>query len=215
MDDYLDRLEAQLASLTARGAHDRRRGPSPRWAPGLAPGHFAVAFALVVVVAVGAVFFAARSTPRSGTNGRAGSGQPTGHGSPSFTRPPKGTVVCRTRLMPPGGGGSPSGTARIYEQAPGHYVLWAVASGLRPTSPNERYAVWLSAGPVGHPAVSVGTGHPTTTANGKLSIVARLPSYASAYHLLMIVRQPTRTARPGGGVPKRPGRTVLDGPIEF
>jgi hypothetical protein len=214
MDDYYDRLEAQLVSVVARGAHDRR-GLARRRVPRLAPGQFAVALTVLVVLAVGAIFFGVRAHTRAGTNGQGNSGQSAGPGSPASLPPPKGTVVCRTRLRSPAGGGSPSGTARIYEQAPGHYVLWLKASGLKPTSTAFRYAIWLSAGPVGYPAVGVGTAHPTATTNGKLSIEARLPSYASAYHLLLIVRQPTQ---PSGShrIPAKPfGKTVLDGSIAF
>ena len=66
MADYYDRVEAQLARLTERGAHRRLR----TWRlalPRVTARYLAVAASVLVVVAVGAVFLSAGTTAAGST----------------------------------------------------------------------------------------------------------------------------------------------------
>src|SRR5262249_24883226 len=117
MADYYDRLEAQLAELTARGAHRRRlvRGPA-RLRIGVE--FVAVAASLLVVLAVAPVLLSAGG-------GRHGErhGSPAGHGVsrsavlrniyPAPFPAPSGELVCNSSITGPGGRGSAHGMVRF------------------------------------------------------------------------------------------------------
>jgi hypothetical protein len=209
MDDYYGRVEAQLATLTERGAH--RRGFAPRWAAPRVTGEIA-ALGLAVLVALGiaAIFLTVGNHSRRGVStppsGATGSAPPLLHNFSRTAMPPvAGQVVCDTRLQPPTGRRAPSGRARIYERA-GRFVLWARASGLKPNTRNDTYGVWLSGGP-GSPRL-IGLVRVVVGGDRTLAIEAQLPPGAARYYLLLITHQ-TRLPT------TRPGATALQGFVAF
>jgi hypothetical protein len=220
MADYYDRLEIQLAQLTASGAHRRR----PRWrwptVPRLRLELVAVAAAVLVVVAVGVVLLSAGTSHRP-------SHQPTTvtHGPPLIHNyypgpvpPPSGSLVCNADLEPPG---TPPGIERArhgmliaYNKPPIEFELTITATGLKPNAGGDVYALWVL------PAVSLTSGgnqvikperpqllgviKPGVGSNGKLAAQGIAPTNAPSDLELLV------TLQPHGSV-KRPGRVVLSG----
>lgn len=220
MADYYDRLEIQLAQLTASGAHRRR----PRWrwptVPRLRLELVAVAAAVLVVVAVGIVLLSAGTSHRP-------SHQPTTvtHGPPVIHNyypgpvpPPSGSLVCNADLEPPG---TPPGIQRArhgiffaYNKPPTGTEFTVTAAGLKPNVGGDVYAVWVLA------AVSLTSGgnqvikperpqllgviKPGVGSSGKLAAQGIAPTNAPSDMELLV------TLQPHGSV-KRPGRVVLSG----
>jgi hypothetical protein len=222
MGDYYDQLEAQLAALTARGAH-RRRLSLAALVPRVRGGGVAVALTVAVVVVIAVVFLGAGKHSPSASSPRpvGGHGAVGGHGpggTPGQHRPtlqvppPQGAVVCQTDLRPPSGISNPSGVARIYEQGLGHFVLWAIASGIGPTGTGERYAVWLDNGP--GKARRVGFAYHPGGASSELRAQLTLPNGAANYHTVVITRQPTNLSSNAPATQPR-GQIVLEGSVSF
>ena len=226
MADYYDRLEIQLAQLTASGAHRRR----PRWrwpiVPRLTLELVAVAAAVLVVVAVGVVLLTVGTSHRP-------SQQPTTvtHGPPVIHNyypgpvpPPSGSLVCNADLEPPGtppgiqrarhGEACARGVVIAYNKPPTGTEFTATATGLKPNAGGDVYAVWVLA------AVSLPSGayqvikperpqllgviKPGVGTNGKLAAQGVAPANIPSDLELLV------TLQPHGSV-KRPGRVVLSG----
>ena len=209
MNDYYDRLEAQLAGLTERGAHRRWLARHPLVRP-ISADSIALGVAALLVVGIGAIFLSVRTQPRPaartqhvGTNGLPPA---IVHNFSPTTMPALlGNIVCRPDLQPPSGRRSPSGAARIYEYH-GGFRLWIRASGLKPNARHDAYAVWLDGGPKG-PRL-VGVIRPSVGPDGQLAAEAPLPAGAARYFLLLITRET-------GAPTARPGPTVLEGFMAF
>jgi hypothetical protein len=229
MADYYDRLEAQLADLTERGAHRRgltNRLPAARI--GIAglrveSGALAVAAELFVVVAVGLVFLGIRSGPRLAHHAPPVTTHPAG---PPVIRnyghaklpPTPGPLVCNSDLerpgVIPGLTSSPGGTVRVYSKPPAGGQMIINATGLTPNSAGNLYAVWIE------PARQTTTGYrlapehtprllgvivPRVGADGTLTTDSVLPPADTNGAFLMRI-----TLQPKGQV-TGPGRTIIEG----
>ena len=219
MIDYYDRLETQLAELTAKGAHRRRRmwrGSLPRMRLGLV----AVVAAVLIVVAVGTVLLSAGTSQRP-------SHQVTTlrHGPPVVRNyypgalpPPSGPLVCNADLEPPG---TPPGIERgrhgmviAYSKPPTGSEFTITATGLKPNAAGDVYAVWAL------PAVSLTSGgyqvikpetpqllgviKPGVGSSGKLAAQGVAPGNVPPVLELVLTLQPR-------GSLNRLGRIVLSG----
>jgi hypothetical protein len=211
MADYYDRVEAQLAQLTERGAYRHLR-TSPRAFSGVTVRYLAVAASALVVVAVGAVFLSAGTTHRLPRHVAGGANAPATIRNFSPATAPSGLLVTSTDLTPANGGKSPTGKAAVYDKPPNRYELSITASRLTPTRPGDVYAVWLSqivdtASGTYHPHAPelVGLISPSLERDGKLAAESLVPQDANggAYEILI-------TMQPAGST-KAPGRTVLRG----
>jgi hypothetical protein len=216
MPDYYDRVEAQLARLTERGAHRRRRA----WRPALPRVNaqvVGVAAAMLVVVAVGAAFLSAGTRQQLPRHLGAGANGPAliRNFSPAPTPAPSGLLVASTNLTPVEAGKSPTGKVRVYGKPPNRYEISITASGLKPNARGDAYAVWLL--PVVHTPSGtyqphgpelVGLISPSVGRDGKLAAEGLLPQDASGNSEILITLEPT-------GSTKTPGRAVLHGPIAF
>jgi hypothetical protein len=219
MVDYYDRLETQLATLTERGAHRRRRGWWPN-VPRIRLELVAVAAALLVVVAVGVVLLTAGASHRP-------SHQVTTvrHGPPAIRNyypqtvpPPSGPLVCNADLEPPGtapGIQRPThGMLIAYSVAPTGTELTLTATGLKPNAGKDVYAVWALAAvslvPNGYQLTRpeqpqlIGVVEPGVGSSGKLAAEAMAPTNVPSTLELLVTLQPH-------GSLKRPGRIVLSG----
>lgn len=211
MADYYDRVEAQLARLTERGAHRRPR----TWRlalPSVTARYLAVAASVLVVIAVGAVFLSAGTTHRLPRHVAGGANAPATIRTFSPAPAPSGLLVTSTKLTPADGGKFPTGKASVYDKPPNRYELLITASGLTPTPPGDVYAVWLTqvvdtASGTYHPHAPelIGLIRPSLVRDGRIAAESLLPQDANggAYEIL-ITLQPA-------GLTKAPGRTVLHG----
>jgi hypothetical protein len=219
MADYYDRLETQLAHLTARGAHRRRR----RWR-GIVPmvrlELVAVAAAVLVVVAVGVVLLTAGAGHHPSQQvTTVKPGPPVVHNYfPGALPPPSGSLVCNADLEPPG---TPPGIQRArhgmliaYDKPPTGTEFTVTATGLKPNVGGDVYAVWVLA------AVSLSSGgnqvikperpqllgviKPGVGTSGKLAAQAIASANIPSDVELLITLQPH-------GSLERPGRIVLSG----
>ena len=219
MIDYYDRLETQLAELTAKGAHRRRR----MWRGGLPPmrlGLVAVVAAVLLVVAVGAVLLSAGTSHRPShqvTTVR--HGPPVVHNYyPGALPPPSGQLICNADLEPPGprlasSAGGMAWSSPTTSLQPGTEIT-ITATGLNPNAGGDVYAVWLL------PAVSIPSGgyqvikpetpqllgviKPGVGSSGKLAAQGVAPGNVPPVLELVLTRQPQ-------GSLNRLGRIVLSG----
>jgi hypothetical protein len=232
MAGYYDRLEAQLARATARGAAGRRVAWRLRL-PRIRVDVVAVALGVAATVAVAAVFIGldtshrlARhvTTPAVGApvkRGPAGS-QVIRNYAPGRAPTLGGQRMWEAALRPPGARGPRSGTVIVTRAAPNRHQFSLTASGLPPTNPAARgYAVWIipavqtssgaiqvQGGTASGPGVSpyaelVGVIKPGP-ANGRISAEGVLPADASGANLLIVT--------PSGPTPTR---IILQGYIEM
>jgi len=219
MIDYYDRLESQLAHLTARGAHGRARTWRPT-VPRVRLGPVAVVAAVLLVVAVGAVLLSAGTSHRPShqvTTVR--HGPPAVHNYyPGALPPPSGPLVCNADLEPPG---TPPGIQRArhgmvfaYDKPPTGSEFTITATGLKPTAGGDVYAVWAL------PAVSLPSGgyqvikpespqllgviRPGVGSSGKLAAQGVAPGNIPPVLELVLTLQPH-------GSLERPGGIVLSG----
>ena len=211
MADYYDRVEAQLARLTERGADRRLRTWRPAL-PRVTARYAAVAASVLVVVGVGAVFLSAGTTHRLPGHVAGGANAPATIRNFSPAPAPSGLLVTSTYLTPADGGKSPTGNASVYDKPPNRYELSITASGLTPTPSGDVYAVWLtqvvdtaSGTYHPHPPELVGLISPSVGRDGKLAAASLLPQDANggAYEILI-------TLQPAGST-EAPGRPVLRG----
>jgi hypothetical protein len=219
MVDYYDRLETQLAELTASGAHRRRwtwRGSLPRMRLGLV----AVVAAVLLVVAVGAVLLSAGTSHRASHQvTKVRPGPPVVHNYyPGALPPPSGQLICNADLEPPG---TPPGIQRrrhgmviAYDKPPTGSEFTITATGLKPNAGGDVYAVWVLA------AVSLTSGgyqvikpespqllgviKPGVGSSGKLAAQGVAPGNVPPVLELVLTRQPQ-------GSLNRLGRIVLSG----
>ena len=213
MADYYDRVEAQLARLTERGAHRRVR----TWRlalPRVTLRYFGVAASALAVVVVGAVFLTAGTTYRVPHHPVGGSKAPATirNFSPAPAPAPSGLLMTSTGLTPATTANSPRGKVWVYGKPPNRSEISITASGLKPTRPGDAYAVWLlhvvdtPSGPY-HPDAPklVGLISPSVGRDGKLAAEGLVPQDANggAYEILI-------TLQPAGST-KAPGRIVLHG----
>lgn len=224
MADYYDRLEAQLATLTERGAHRRRR---PRLA--LPPGRFgfelvAVVASVLVVVVVAAALLSV-GTARHASQHHV---HPATHGSASrvlldqypapFPAPPGG-FICQSPLTAPRGGRPAHGMVRFYSAPPTSTEMFLTANGLRQPRGRDVYAVWM------YPAVAnavsggyqlqrshspqlVGVIESPSGVTRHLTIADRLAQTFNGAYRLVISLQPHGSLR-------APGSIALAGFIDF
>jgi hypothetical protein len=230
MAGYYDRLEAQLARATARGAAGRAawRLRLPRIRMNVVAGALGVA-AVVAVVAVFVGLDTPRRLARTVVSPPLGSAVKRGRSGPEVIRnyapgpAPAlgGQMVCDAALQPPPGGGSRSGTVIVNSRPPNRFAFSITASGLPPTDHGKGYAVWIvpavrttsgayelpggaSAGRgLSRYAELVGVIKPGP-ANGKVSAEGLMPTDASGAELLILTL-------PG----RIPTRIFLEGYIEF
>ena len=231
MAGYYDRLEAQLARATVRGAAGRRLAWRLRL-PRIRMDVVAVALGVAAPIAVAAVFVGLHTshrlarhiaTPAVGASvwrGVAGS-----HVIRNYAPGPApalgGQRKYEAALRPPHGG-SRSGTVIVNKSGPNRFPFSITASGLPQTSSDAKgYAVWIvpavqtssgaiqvqggaASGPGRSPyAELVGVIKPGP-ANGRISAEGVLPADASGANLLMIT--------PSGATPTR---IILEAYIEF
>ena len=217
MAGYYDRLEAQLADATERGAVRRRFAPRLT-VPRLRADLVVVSVALAVCVAVAAVFIGVGASRRSTSHGR-----PSAIGLPMIRNYAPGTVPalsgqmeCNTTLHSPGGGKSPTGTMQVNTRPPTRFVFSIAASGLKPNPRGDVYAVWLV------PAVQTTSGsyeviesakpeligliNPSVPRDGRLAAEGLMPQAAGGADEVLITLESVPLA-------KTPGRTVLEGDI--
>jgi hypothetical protein len=160
MAGYYDRLEAELARATARGAAGRRVAWRLR-PPRIRMDVVAVALGAAAVVAVAAVFIGLATSHRLArhvvapavrsnvSRGLSGS-QVIRNYAPGPAPALGGQRMWDAALRPPGTRGPRSGTVIVSKSAPTHkgartrYRFSMTASGLPPTNPAARgYAVWI------------------------------------------------------------------------
>ena len=230
MAGYYDRLEAQLARATVRGAAGRRVAWRLRL-PRIRMDVVAVALGVAVPIAVVAVFVGldashrvARpvATPAVGSTVRRGAGSHVIRNyAPGRAPALGGQRVWDAALRPPGVRGPRSGTVIVSKSGPNRYRFSITASGLPPTSPDAKgYAVWIvpavqtssgaiqvQGGTASGPGLSplaelVGVIKPGP-ANGRISAEGVLPADESGANLLIVT--------PSGPIPTR---IVLEGYIE-
>jgi len=232
MAGYYDRLEAQLARATVRGAAGRRVAWRLRL-PRIRMGVVAVALGVAAPVAVAAVFVGLHTshrlarhiaTPAVGATVRRGVAG--SHVIRNYAPGPApalgGQRKYEAALRSPRGGGSRRGTVIINKSGPNRFPLWITAFGLARTSPDANgYAVWIvpavqtssgaiqvQGGAASGPGLSpyaelVGVIKPGP-ANGRISAEGVLPADASGANLLIIT--------PSGPTPTR---IILEAYIEF
>jgi hypothetical protein len=219
MAGYYDRLEAQLADATERGAPRRRFAPRPS-GPRLRTDLVAVSLALAACVVVVVVFLGLGARHRPAEHvGTHGLGLTVIRNyAPAKLPALSGQMVCDTTLQPPGGAKSPSATMVVNTRPPTRYVFSITASGLKPNVGGSVYAVWL------RPAVLTSTGSyqvikydrpefiglikPSVAGDGRVAAEGLLPQAAGGAYEVVITLQPDPSA-------KTPGRTVLQGDISF
>lgn len=232
MAGYYDRLEAQLARATVRGAAGRRVAWRLRL-PRIRMDVVAVALGVAAAVAVAAVFVGldtshrlARhvATPAVGSNvrrGLAGSHVIRNY-APGRAPALGGQRMWDAALRPPGAGGSRRGTVIVNKGARNRYRFSITASGLPPRNPVAGgYAVWImpavqtssgaiqvQGGAASGPGLSpyaelVGVIKPGPS-NGRISAEGVLPADASGANLLIVT--------PSGPIPTR---IILEGYIEM
>jgi hypothetical protein len=218
MASYYDRLEAQLADATERGAP--RRFASRLAVPRLRADLVAVSLALAVCAVVAAVFIGAGASHRLQGHGPVGAaGLPVIRNyAPGKVPALSGQMVCDGALQALGGGKSPSGTVLVNTRPPTRYVFSVTASGLTPNVGRSVYAVWLlpavrnTAGSyqliVPHKPELLGLVDPSVGGDGKLAAEGLLPQDVGGAYEVLITLEPSPSAR-------RPGRTVLQGDIAF
>lgn len=222
MADYYDQLEAQLATLTERGAHRRRlRSPLPPFRFG--SDLIAVAASVLVVVVVAAAVLSigtARHAPQHHTH-------PPTRSSPSrvllnmypFRLPaPPGQLVCQSPLTAPRGARSARGEVRFFSAPPTRTEMFLTAAGLGKIGARDLYAVWVfpavstvSGGYVlqrSHRPKLLGVIEPPVRHGGHLAIAHLLAASTRGVYKLVITIQPHGSLR-------APGKVVLGGYINF
>lgn len=220
MADYYDRLEVQLAALTGRGAHRRRRlvlGLPVR----IPTERVALVASVLIVVAVAAVVLAAGASHHAPRHVSA-----VRHGGPAVLRniypaplpAPSGQRICDSPITAPGGGTSRSGEAEFYAVPPTRIEMFLTARGLRRIGTGDVYAVWvlpavqtLSGGyqlQSSVPPELVGVIVPSVGTNGRLRVATLLPRKVNGVYKLLVTVQPRSSLRV-------PGAIALQGFINF
>lgn len=221
MADYYDRLEVQLAALTERGAHRRRRHVLGLPVFRILTERVALAASALIVAAVAALVLAAGASHRAPRHVPA-----VGGGGPAVLRniypaplpPPSGRLVCDSPMTAPGGGTTPSGEAGFYAVPPTRTEMFLTARGLRPIGAGDVYAVWVL------PAVQTASGGyqlqssappelvgvivPSVGTDGRLRVATLLPPKVNGVYKLLITIQPHSSIRV-------PGAIALQGFINF
>jgi hypothetical protein len=221
MADYYDRLEAQLAALTERGAHRHRRLVLGLPVFRILTERVALAASALIVVAVAAAVLAAGAghhAPRHVPAVR--------HGGPAVLRSiypaplpaPPGQLVCDSPIKAPTGGTPSSGEARFYAVPPTRTEMFLTARGLRPIGAGDVYAVWvlpavqtLSGGyqlQSSAPPELVGVIAPSVGTTGRLRVATLLPQKVRGVYKLLITVQPHTSLG-------APGAIALQGFINF
>lgn len=232
MAGYYDRLEAQLAQATARGAaggRARLRARLPRIRMDVVAVALGVAVAgavVAVLVGLGASQRLAHhhATPPAGSTVRRGHSGPPVIRNYAPGRPPAlgGERMWHGALRPPGARGSRSGTVIVNKSDTGSGLFSISLFGLPPRNPGGTgYAVWIvpavktssgaiqvqggtAAGPGLSPyAELVGVIRPGPI-NGRVSAEGVLPRHANGADLLIVT--------PSG---PKPTRIILEGYFEF
>jgi hypothetical protein len=222
MADYYDRLERQLAELTARGAHRGRRRPRGLPALPIGTGLVSLAASALVVVVVTALVFAVGADH----HGQRSSTAPRGTGGPavvrniypaSLPRPPS-PLICESPLTAVGRSGTAHGEARFYAYPPTSVQLLLTARGLRKLSPRDVYAVWLlpaTQNLVGGyqlqssaPPLLLGVIEPPVSASGRVVAAPVRDERLRGTYKMLITVQPRSSLR-------APGTVVLSGFVSF
>jgi hypothetical protein len=212
MTDYYARLETQLADLTARGAHRRRRVHLWRPTRTIRAEVLWLGAAALVVVAIAVAVLAAQpvkqGTHRPARRARGPAGAAVLMNSyPAPLPAPSSPLQCNATLRAGAGAGSAQGDVRIYTKPPTRYEMFLTASGLRPISSLDVYAVWIlpatqtaSAGyqlVAGKPEL-LGVVAPSPGSAGRVSSVSLLPQALNgAYKILITVQSRRDLGRPG------------------
>jgi hypothetical protein len=221
MADYYDRLEAQLAALTERGAHRRQRLAVGRPVFRFLTERVALAASALIVVAVAAAVLAAgggHHAPRHVPVVRSGGPAVLRNIYPAPLPAPFGPLVCDSPITAPGGGTPPSGEARFYTAPPTRTEMFLTARGLKRIGAGDVYAVWvlpavqtLSSGyrlQSSAPPELVGVVAPSVGINGRLSVATLLPRTVKGVYKLLITVQARSSLRV-------PGAIALQGFINF
>ena len=224
MADYYDRLEAQLAAVTERGAHRRRRIgialPGRRFGFELV----AVAASALIVVVVAAALLSV-GTARHAAQHHV---HPATHGSasrvllnqyPARLPAPPGQFICQSPLDAPRGGRPAHGMVRFYSAPPTSTEMFLTANGLRKLGARNVYAVWVFPGVANavsggyrlqrsQPPLLVGVIESPAGVTGHLTIAHVLSqSFNGVYKLVITVQR--------HGSLRAPGAVVLAGFINF
>lgn len=222
MADYYDRLEAQLATLTERGAHRRRR---PRIALRASRFRFeliAVAASVLVVVVVAAAILSIGTARHPAHHPH-----PVTHTSasrvllnqyPARLPAPSGRFICESPIHPLRGGRPSHGMVRFYSAPPTSTEMFLTATGLRQPKGRDFYAVWV------YPAVMtvsssyqlqsshrpqlVGVIESPSGVTAHLTIAHRLAQTFNGAYKVVISLQPRGSLR-------APGPIALAGFIDF
>jgi hypothetical protein len=120
---------------------------------------------------------------------------------PAPPHSPKEGVITQTVLTPPGGRILPTGIAEIRRNNRQLGVL-IVASGLKPNTSHDHYAVWLYNSPTDN--ILLGFVDPQVKSNGWLRSAGGLPARAGCFRLIYVSLETTAN-------PTRPHRIALTG----
>lgn len=223
MADYYDRLETQLAELTARGAHRRRRLSVVPPRISIRGEFVAVAATALIVIAVAAAVLGTRgghhrSHPVPPVSKTAHEPTVLRNVYPAALPAPSGQLICESPLTAPRGRGSASGEVRFYSAPPTSTEMFLTARGLRHISSKQRYAVWLlpasstlSGGYVlqhGATPQLLGVIEPPAGASGRAAVRAVLSASVQGPYEFLVTLQSHPSAR-------GPGVTVLRGDVNF
>ena len=115
--------------------------------------------------------------------------------------PVPGTIVGQARLEAPNGGSGPQGTAWV-DDTGGRHKVWVTATGMRPNTPGNAYALWLAGGPSESQMLGFAG---TVGRNGQLAIASTLPATRYRARLLITIQKT--------GFPAHPRNIVLQGPL--
>jgi hypothetical protein len=226
MGGYYERLEAQLAQATERGA--RRRGIAlpriSRWRVRLhlRSDWVAGAVALAVTVTVLVVFLGVRSKHAHRSARPAVATHPGTGGLPVIRNYARGAapalggqLFCNASLHSPSGHASPTGFVVINTRPPTRYVYSITAAGLRPSRPGAEYEVWalpetspaLGGGTyrllTSQPPLLLGVIKPSVGRDGRLAAEGLVPQSLNGQYRMVITIQPPAM--------KTPGHVVLEG----